>query len=128
MSDYKLSDHEIIALGIGLNIIPNPNKPSKSVSFRTSPISHVSYDMLVKARLPVRNEEIINSIHDPRPGSPTLHMHIEMESRGIEEFFTSPKFKNDYSPSNFQATGILDNLVLEIEEESSDDSKTENLS
>lgn len=31
LSDYELSDIEIIALGKGLNFIPNPNKPEKNV-------------------------------------------------------------------------------------------------
>ena len=29
LSEYKLSDFEIIALGKGLNFIPNPEKPKK---------------------------------------------------------------------------------------------------
>ena len=48
-------------------------------------------DTLIRARLPTGNEDENDSVIDPRPGSPTLHMleDLEMESRGLEEFFTS---------------------------------------
>ena len=58
-------------------------------------------DMLVRSRLEKGDDEDNTSVHDSRPGSPTLHMleDLEMESKGLEEFFTShsDQSENDFS-------------------------------
>jgi len=74
-------------------------------------------EILVRARLPARDDVEPVPIHDPRPGSPTLHMleDLALESRGLEDFFTS----NGALPDNGE--GFDD-----IGEVSSDFNDTEN--
>ncbi len=84
LSDYKLSDHEIVALGKGLNFIPNPAKPNKGVLMESADILRRS--MRIRYLAAIKGWESRHKFRNPSTWSPG-----ETPSTALEDYLEGTK-------------------------------------